>query len=767
MSYNILKKNVKFSGPVSGTIEGMVDTSTQQTIAGQKTFSQTITSSTDVMLSGSGKVSASFYYGDGSNLSGIPSGVGGANAQVQFNDEGAFSGSSDFTFATGSSTLSVNTGSVEVLSASNYVSASTYYGDASNLTNIAADSVLAQNIVGQLSASQISHSSGLTDSSGDLVVQRATNGGIGEASGLKLDISDLVSATWNSDANEIAVHTGGSTKRMAFTELEGNLNINASNIDSGTLNNLRLPATIDVNVLSASTTISGAFFEGDGSGLTGVTGAPTPVGSNTQIQFNADGALGASSGLTFSTGSNRLSVTGEVSASSNALFGGYVSASSYAIDGGTIIDANANISCGEITMQDGVGTFNFGDNQISGSGNISGSEFYGDGHTLNNIPMTAYVNNGVVFVDNPTQKTITSNSNLTYNTDLTLANGDLVVNTGNITASGHVSASTFYGDGSNLTNLPPGSPTGSNTEIQFNADGAFGASSKFTFSTSSATLEIAKSSTSANSSIIWFHSGSNEFGPGSGSFIESDADDNLVFDNNTIDADIKFITRADSGAPSNEYVKLLIDGSSTSKGVGIGNVSGMGIQDLYVSNTNLTSDTNIKFENRNLYDVILKLSSSTAETTLTNDRSTADFTISHDGGDISLHSSNNLNLSASSNIGITGSTGLVAEFDSGSGYLFKATKLHYKEVAFQLATSLTGSGAVWIPMGGTLVDSSTSQQYYTKFIAPFDGEIVKVMMRADVQAGNANYLIQSYKASDGTKNPTTQMESKSILLNGS
>ena len=64
MSYNILKKNVKFSGPVSGTIEGIVDTSTDQTISGNKTFANTITSSTDVMLSGSGKVSASFYYGD-------------------------------------------------------------------------------------------------------------------------------------------------------------------------------------------------------------------------------------------------------------------------------------------------------------------------------------------------------------------------------------------------------------------------------------------------------------------------------------------------------------------------------------------------------------------------------------------------------------------------------------------------------------------------------------------------------------------------------
>ena len=81
-----------------------------------------------------------------------------------------------------------------------------------------------------------------------------------------------------------------------------------------------------------------------------------------------------------------------------------------------------------------------------------------------------------------------------------------------------------------------------------------------------------------------------------------------------------------------------------------------------------------------------------------------------------------------------------------------------------MASSLSGGDVVWLPMGGTLNDI-TSQQYYTKFIAPFDGQIVKVMMRADLAAGAGSYTLKSYKASNTTEHPTTLMETKSILLN--
>jgi len=51
---------------------------------------------------------------------------------------------------------------------------------------------------------------------------------------------------------------------------------------------------------------------------------------------------------------------------------------------------------------------------------------------------------------------------------------------GSLSASSNISASAFYGDGSNLTGISP-TPAGSNTEIQFNNAGAFGASANLTW----------------------------------------------------------------------------------------------------------------------------------------------------------------------------------------------------------------------------------------------------------------------------------------------
>ena len=97
MSYNIMGKNASFKGDISGTIENQVNDWDNQSISGSKSFAATITSSADVMLSGSGKVSASFFYGDGSGLSGVAA-AAGADRQVQFNDGGsALGASSNFT----------------------------------------------------------------------------------------------------------------------------------------------------------------------------------------------------------------------------------------------------------------------------------------------------------------------------------------------------------------------------------------------------------------------------------------------------------------------------------------------------------------------------------------------------------------------------------------------------------------------------------------------------------------------------------------------
>ena len=59
--------------------------------------------------------------------------------------------------------------------------------------------------------------------------------------------------------------------------------------------------------VSASSLVSASFFYGDGFNLTRLA-----KGSNTQIQYNADGELAGDSGFTWSSGSNTLGITGNI-----------------------------------------------------------------------------------------------------------------------------------------------------------------------------------------------------------------------------------------------------------------------------------------------------------------------------------------------------------------------------------------------------------------------------------------------------------------------
>jgi hypothetical protein len=74
--------------------------------------------------------------------------------------------------------------------------------------------------------------------------------------------------------------------------------------------------------------------------------------------------------------------------------------------GNTFLDNNGNIFTGGITMMDGAGvTLNFNDNQISGSGNISGSAFYGDGSNLQNVSSRNLVSyQSRIFLSNSTER---------------------------------------------------------------------------------------------------------------------------------------------------------------------------------------------------------------------------------------------------------------------------------------------------------------------------------------------------------------------------
>jgi hypothetical protein len=170
--------------------------------------------------------------------------------------------------------------------------------------------------------------------------------------------------------------------------------------------------TIDATHISSSLNISASAFYGDGSNLEGVGGGGTPGGSNTQIQYNADGAFGSDAQFTWASGSNTLTVTGDISASIN------ISASDFYGGGANLTTLNAsNVSAGTL------------DNARLPA-NISVTNLAGAGASITALD-----------ADNINAGTL-NNARLPTTISVT-----------NVTASSLVSASFLYGDGSNLTNV--------------------------------------------------------------------------------------------------------------------------------------------------------------------------------------------------------------------------------------------------------------------------------------------------------------------------
>jgi hypothetical protein len=256
MAYNVIKGNVEFSGPTQGTIEDMVDDHTDQTIGGVKTFSQMVTASSGL--------SASIFYGDGSQLTGLASAPidtynsSGDNRVLTSVDSTTVQGEANLLF---DGSLLTVTGAI---SASSVVSGSEFYGDATGLTNVGATNInLGQGLEDDGSNNvriKLDTASGISRGSGGIKVDAS---GLGELGSADIHGDDLF-IMYDDDASQ--------NKKFSFSSL--------------------------TTYLDDTTTFSAA-------------------GGNTQIQFNDNGDFGASSNLTFS--SNTLAVTGSTILNGTAL----------------------------------------------------------------------------------------------------------------------------------------------------------------------------------------------------------------------------------------------------------------------------------------------------------------------------------------------------------------------------------------------------------------------------------------------------------------
>ncbi len=264
MAYNILKDDVEFSGVNLGNIEDMINDHADQTVGGTKTFSEMVTASVGV--------SASVYYGNGANLSGISVTPGGVDRSIQFHTASALSGNANFIFDGSNVTL---TGEL---------SASFISGSGQNIYNLTP-----ANINGTLNASQINLGQGLEDDSNNIRVKLDSNPGLSRAnSGIKVDASGLADAGSLANTDLFIIDQSGNKKATALqiynyidgkitipvvAGADGQIQFNVAGTDLGASSNLTFNSTtntLTTTQITASSYVSASTYYGSGLGLSNV-----------------------------------------------------------------------------------------------------------------------------------------------------------------------------------------------------------------------------------------------------------------------------------------------------------------------------------------------------------------------------------------------------------------------------------------------------------------------------------------------------------------
>ena len=414
--------------------------------------------------------------------------AGGANSQVQYNDNGILGGNPGMTFNELTSTLTAN----------NFVATSTAnLGDASNVT-----------VLGGTNGYYLQ-----TDGAGNLTWgPGGTSTGNGEVAGANTQVQ------FNDEGNFGAV--AGFTFNKTSTTLTANNIVASSTANLGAVGNVTILGGTANFVLTTDGT--GNLSWGNG-GLANVAGA------NTQIQFNDGGVFGANAGFTFDKTDGWLRSPGNITALSEIHFG--YEAGSNAINDAwgrmQMFTANgANQGYG-FTYQAGVSAG--GNNQLvitNEESTFNQAFVMADG--LRGAPGTAF---GFSILDKsgpPPNSTPTTGSeagwmsllevdyygnfNLPGTTNLSnvpivdsgtanvgglISRGKSYLNdVSNVTIEGGTNGYFLQTDGTgNLTWSPASgnsnansSVAGANTQIQFNDAGNFGAAAGFTFNKTTTTF---------------------------------------------------------------------------------------------------------------------------------------------------------------------------------------------------------------------------------------------------------------------------------------
>jgi len=249
----------------------------------------------------------------------------GSNTQIQFNNNNVFAASANLTFATSNNLFVVNgntqTGNITVVG--NVLSSLKVIG------NITASNVLISNVADGTAPLQVistTRVANLNVDSADIAntVSEGTQSNI-------TSVGTLTSLTVNGTTNSGNFTTSGLTQTARLTVTSGNANINANanlivlgkanfansaNVNLGSNSNVHITGGIDGYVLSTDGFGNLSWIEGGGGGN------GTPGGSNTQIQFNNNGAFAGSPNLVYNSVTGNLQLAGNLIANSMVIGAG-------------------------------------------------------------------------------------------------------------------------------------------------------------------------------------------------------------------------------------------------------------------------------------------------------------------------------------------------------------------------------------------------------------------------------------------------------------
>ena len=362
-----------------------------------------------------GNVTANYFLGNGSQLTGIASSYGNANVTTLL-------------AAFGSNTIST-TGNIS----GGYI-----LGNGSQLTGLPATYSNA-NVVSLLA------------SFGSNTISTTGNVTAGYVIGNGSLLTNITGANVTGQvANALVAGTVYTAAQPNITSVGTLTSVSVSgNITGGNL--------LTTGQVSATGNITTAgFFLGTFAG--NISGNLTVPGSNTQVLYNNNGNAGASAGFTFDSAANLVTVAGNISGGNVStvgnVTGAYILGNGSQLTGLPATYGNANVAANLAA---------FANNPISTTGNITASYLIGNGSLLTSITganVTGTVANAT-YALNSNAATFAGTVTTAAQPNITSVGILTAINTsGAISATGNIQGNVFIGNGAGLTNIPAGNIIG-------------------------------------------------------------------------------------------------------------------------------------------------------------------------------------------------------------------------------------------------------------------------------------------------------------------